>query len=158
MTGEPSHPSPPHYWPSEPPNGYRGQLTTAFQTDLRDRREGLGLADCRFYHSTTLEGGDVVAGAWDLRTNEAAYLGNVPFARRRVLEIGPASGGLTFYMEHEGAEVTTFDVGFDCFPDVLPQPGIDTGQRRRELLAFIEEVQNAWWYLHRDRSSSVKAA
>ncbi len=46
------------------------------------------------------------------------YLGKVDFAGQRVLEIGPASGFLTFEMEKRGAEVVSVEVtdehGWDC--------------------------------------------
>ena len=62
------------------------------------------LADCYFYHTMELPGRGVIEGQdWDLRGRVDEYLGNVDFAGQRVLEIGPASGFLTFEMEKRGA-------------------------------------------------------
>ena len=62
---------------------------------------------------------------WDLRGHESAYLGGVDLAGKRVLELGPATGYLTFYMERMGAEVVSFEAGFDVPIDTLPVKGED---------------------------------
>ena len=56
-------------------------------------------AACYFYHVIDVPGHCLMVGDWDLRGEVAKYLGNVSFAGQRVLEIGPASGFLTFEME-----------------------------------------------------------
>ena len=61
----------------------------------------------------------MLPGAWDLRGHEPAYLGGVDVAGKRVLELGPATGYLTFYMERMGAEVVSFEAGFDVSIDLL---------------------------------------
>ena len=88
-------------------------------------RTGLDLADCDFYHTVDLPGGGTVAGQWDLRGREADYLGHAPLAGRSVLEIGPASGHLSFWMESQGADVTAFDLGEDSPWDFVPFRGLD---------------------------------
>ena len=62
-------------------------------------RLGLTLEDCDFYHMVDIPGHGLVKGQWDLRGREADYLGAVPLNGRSVLEIGPASGHLSFWME-----------------------------------------------------------
>jgi hypothetical protein len=57
------------------------------------------VADCYFYHTVELPGYGVINGDWDLRRGVDDYLGKVAFAGQRVLEIGPASGFVTFEME-----------------------------------------------------------
>jgi len=61
------------------------------------------LNDCYFYHTVDVPGVGRVTGEWDLRAGVREYLGSVPFAGKRVLEIGPASGFLSFFMEREGS-------------------------------------------------------
>ncbi len=68
-------------------------------------RPAVGLEDCHFYHTMEVPGYGVIEGDWDLRAGVDAYLGGVSFANQRVLEIGPASGLLTFEMEKRGAAV-----------------------------------------------------
>ena len=67
------------------------------------------LQDCYFYHSMEIPGWGEVRGEWDLRGGEAAYLGNVDLKDKRVLELGAASGFLSFYMERQGADVVGYD-------------------------------------------------
>src|SRR5215208_3579534 len=78
--------------------------------------------DCHFYHWMEIPGHGLVGGDWDLRGAEAEYLGHVALAGLRVLEIGPASGGLTFHMESQGAEVVAVELppggGWDTVPHV----------------------------------------
>jgi hypothetical protein len=64
----------------------------------------------------------VTNGEWDLRRGVDEYLGNVSFAGQRVLEIGPASGFLTFEMEKRGAEVISVEVTARHGWDFVPYP------------------------------------
>lgn len=67
------------------------------------------LADCHFYHSMELPRHGTVHGDWDLRGRFDEYIGNVPIEGRTMLDVGTASGFLTFEAERRGAEVTSFD-------------------------------------------------
>lgn len=76
------------------------------------------IGDCHFYHAMEIPGfGPTPHPQWDLRGREATYLGNLPLAGRRVLEIGPASGHLTFWMESQGAEVVSVELAPDADSD-----------------------------------------
>ena len=146
-----------YHWPSFGPDGYLGQLSDEYQQALANERRELSRAECSFYHTVELPGGEVVPGPWDLRGREAEYLGNVDFSGRRVLEFGPASGQLTYFMERAGAQVVAFDVGYDRSIDLHPAPGnVDTRKLRLDHARMINEVQNSWWYLHRAYESSAK--
>jgi hypothetical protein len=145
-------------WPAFPPRGYLGQLDPAFQAKLASERASVELEDCSFYHTASLSNGDVVRGPWDLRGAESAYLGNINVAGDRVLELGPATGALTYYMEDEGAEVVSFDIGFDVCADILPKPGVDEREQQMSFMGMVAQVQNSWWYLHKDRGSRAKVA
>ncbi len=143
--------------PSYPPRGYLGQLEPAFQASLSKRREGADLSDFVWYHAFELPDGRVLPGAWDLRGHETAYLGGVDVAGKRVLELGPATGYLTFYMERMGAEVISFEAGFDVSIDMLPVKGRDDPEgKRRVMQDTIDRNHDAWWYLHRTLGSSAK--
>jgi SAM-dependent methyltransferase len=145
-------------WPAFPPPGYLGQLRPEFQRRLVAERAFVDLDDCDFYHSAQLPSGEVIDGAWDLRGGEVAYLGGVDLEGRRVLELGPASGYLTFHMEARGADVVGFDVGWDRSIDLLPRPGMELGWARMDAMRFIGAVQNSWWYLHHEFGSSARIA
>jgi hypothetical protein len=147
----------PARWPSFAPPGYLGQLREEYQRALADERAALTRSDCRFYQSVELPGGEVIEGPWDLRGRELEYLGGIDLAGRRVLELGPATGALTYFMEREGADVVSFDVGYDVSIDLYPAPGnADTRKLRHDHARKTNEVQNSWWYLHRAYASTAR--
>lgn len=81
--------------------------------------------DCYFYHTMDIPGHGTVAGEWDLRGREAAYLGNVDLKGKRVLEVGTASGHLCFAMERMGADVVGYDLSEKQDWDVVPYHALD---------------------------------
>ena len=113
------------------------------------------LEDCRFYHSMTLAEGEM-HGEWDLRGNPQGYLGGVNFQGRSVLEVGPASGFLTFHMEAQGAEVTCLEPPMSHLWDIVPFEGFDTDSWRREFTTSIEMVRNSFWYAHHQKKSRAR--
>ena len=143
--------------PYYPPTDYLGQLDPAFQEALSKRREGADLRDLVWYHTVELPDGRVFPGAWDLRGHEPEYLGGVDVGGARVLELGPAIGYLTYYMERQGAEVVAFEAGFDVSIDFLPVRGREDDEGRlRVMQETIDRNHDAWWYLHRAYGSSAK--
>lgn len=145
-------------FPTYAPPGYLGQLEPAFQRRLANEHAYVELDDCAFYHYSELSTGEVIPGPWDLRGGEDEYLGGVDVAGKRVLELGPATGHLSFHMDARGAEVVGFDVGWDVGVDILNIAGMDMVARRDGLMRYVGAVQNSWWYLRRDRQSSAKIA
>ena len=92
-------------------------------------RDVSALDGCAFYHLMDLPGVGTVGDHWDLRPTIDAYLGPVSFAGKRVLDVGSASGFLTFEMERRGADVVSFDIvdgaDWDCVP--FADPAFDAG-------------------------------
>jgi hypothetical protein len=113
------------------------------------------LEDCEFYHSFTLASGEVV-GQWDLRDNWQAYLGHIDFAGQSVLEVGPASGFLSFRMEHAGAQVTCLEPPMSYLWDVVPSKGVDIAAWRHDFSRRIDRVRNSFWYVHAEMKSAVR--
>jgi O-methyltransferase len=144
-------------WPRPAPAGYLGQLEPAFQADLGARTRDLALDECLFYHWTRLADGRVLQGFWDLLGGEEEYLGGVPLRGRRVLELGPASGWLTTWMDQQGADVVGFDIGWELTQDLMPLPGLDVARLGADFLARACLAQNAWWYLHHDHGLRARA-
>jgi len=109
------------------------------------------LTDCLFYHTIELPGVGVVDGDWDLRPVIRDYLGQYDFKGKRVLDMGTASGFLSFHCEQAGAaEVVSFDQS-DAHPmDLAPGWGNDPSGVRR--------VKNSYWFSHRALGSKVKVA
>lgn len=119
-------------------------------------RLGLRREDCHFYHTMDVPGVGVIDGDWDLRSTVDAYLGGVDLKGQRVLEIGPASGFLSFEMERRGAILTAIEVkdepGWDFvpFPDYVLNPLLEP---RREVMA---KLKNSWWFNHEAFKSQTK--
>jgi len=117
--------------------------------------KSIALEDCYFYHSVTLPAGEQI-GQWDLRRNTAAYLGGLTFQGRSVLEIGPASGFLSFYLEQQGASVTCIEPTLDRLWDAVPFAGADLAAWAMEFRQRIQKVRNAFWYGHALYGSRVR--
>lgn len=105
--------------------------------------------DCDFYHSLNIPGHGEVKGQWDLRGNEHDYLGRIDFRGKSVLEIGPASGYLTFWMERQGAKVTAFDLSEDHKWDFVPFAGIDLEALNAARKTHLQRLHNSWWFTRR---------
>jgi hypothetical protein len=114
------------------------------------------IEDGAWYHTFDFPGIGLVQGHQDFRGIEATYLGDVDFRGKRVLEIGPANGYLTFWMERNGADVVCIDV-----PDSHPWDSVKRtdrdwqtfmAERRRGLQAF----RNTFWLAHKLMGSRAR--
>jgi SAM-dependent methyltransferase len=105
--------------------------------------------DCGFYHTMEIPGHGLVEGQWDLRSGIDRYLGNVSFAGKRVLDVGTASGFLTFHVERAGADVVSYDLSPDDPWDVVPFAGTDLAAYAAERRAAIQKLNNGYWLCHR---------
>jgi hypothetical protein len=119
--------------------------------------ENVRLDECFVYHWFDTPDGKTIPGVWDLRKNWRKYLGNPDLKGKSVLEIGPASGFLTFKMENEGANVVCFDVAPNISPDVMPTPGLDHEAIRKQFARDTHSVRAAWWYFHKIFKSRATA-
>ena len=73
--------------------------------------DNISLEDCYFYHVMDIPGlNEPPKGSFDLRKGVDEYLGHVDFKNKTVLELGPASGFLTFHIEKMGGDVTSIDI------------------------------------------------
>ncbi len=112
--------------------------------------------DCYFYHTMDVPGVGRVTGEWDLRDGVREYLGGVSFGGKRVLEIGPASGFLSFHMEGEGADVVGFDLSEAQAWDVVPFARADWARFEAERRVHIRRLNNGYWFCHRARGSRAR--
>jgi O-methyltransferase len=115
------------------------------------------MADCYFYHTMELPGHGVIQGRdWDLRRGVDEYLGNVSFAGQHVLEIGPASGFLTFEMEKRGAEVISIEVTTEHGWDFVPY----SAKRLEEVFGprqiVMQQLKNSYWFSHAALQSKAR--
>lgn len=116
------------------------------------------ISQCYFYQTTELPGQGVVAGEWDLRDGLDDYLGRVDFRGKRVLDVGAASGFLTFAIEKAGAEVIAYDLSENHPWDIVPHRGradaaIDSARREH-----MRRINSSFWYCHRVFGSRAQLA
>jgi 2-polyprenyl-3-methyl-5-hydroxy-6-metoxy-1,4-benzoquinol methylase len=118
------------------------------------------LNECFFYHSMDIPKHGSVEGHWDLRGRESEYLGEVPFAGKRVLEVGPASGHLSFFMEREGAEVVSVDAADDYawefFWDIPQLAPTEITKRLASHRDMMRRLKNSYWFAHRAFKSKAR--
>ena len=107
------------------------------------------VTDCVFYHTMDLPGIGEVRGQFDLRGRERDYLGHVDLGGKRVLEVGPASGHLSLYMERQGAEVVSCDLSRDVPWDFVPFARVDHGAMLESVRHGIDRINNSYWLAHR---------
>lgn len=113
-------------------------------------------SSCYFYHTLDLPGG-TVPGTWDLRAGLDAYLGQVDVTGRRVLDVGAASGGLTFALEARGAEVISYDLADDGEWDLVPfAAGPQPHEYRADHQQMLARLHRSFWYAHRALASSAR--
>ena len=116
----------------------------------------IGIDECYFYHTMDIPGHGLVTGEWDLRGREGVYLGGIPLQGKRVLEIGAASGHLSFTMEKMGAEVVSYDLSERQEWDLVPYADGDKKAGIDERKRHIRRLNNGYWFAHRAFRSAAK--
>jgi SAM-dependent methyltransferase len=114
------------------------------------------LGQCTFYHTLDIPGVGEVAGVYDLRQCLDAYLGPIALQGRRVLEIGPGSGFLTFAMEQRGAEVVAIELAEDKPWDYVPYDSPLLAAWLEEQKATMRRMRNGFWFAHRRLGSKAR--
>ena len=126
---------------------------------------GISLDECEFYHTCEIPGIGLVTGQWDLRRGLTQYLGSYDFTSKRVLEIGPATGLLTFHMEKTAAEVVAIDLPLDLkLWDFVPYDRLRIGNNptpqgvelEQSFRAHIERIRNGFWLCHEKFKSRAR--
>lgn len=114
--------------------------------------------DCFFYHKMQLPDAGEVGVSWDVRPCIDDYLGQCDFQGKRVLDVGTASGYLTFEIEKRGADVVSFDMpSADNWNFVPHFKAGDVSNLRAVRGDSHRKLQNAYWYAHRQLNSNAKA-
>jgi SAM-dependent methyltransferase len=112
------------------------------------------LDDCYFYHTTELPEFGIQQGHWDLRGRFDDYIGQVDVDGKSVLDIGTATGFLSFEAERRGAtRVVSFDMSDIRQQTFVPFPNkrakYDPAGWRAEYSGWMERWKNAYWLCHR---------
>jgi hypothetical protein len=114
------------------------------------------LGQCYFYHTMDIPGYGLVEGPWDLREASGDYIGGVNLEGARVLEIGPASGFLTFFMESQGADVVSLELCANDAWDVVPYCNGEAEHRTLERKERLSRLNNSYWLCHKAYDSRAK--
>lgn len=112
------------------------------------------LEDCFFYHAMDLPGFGLVRAHWDLRGRFDDYVGGVEVAGKSVLDIGAATGFLSFEAEKRGAaRVLSFDMSDVRQQTFLPfKHKLYYRDPERWFQVYgheIEQWKNGYWLCHR---------
>ena len=112
------------------------------------------LEDCFLYHAMELPGFGLIPAHWDLRGRFDDYVGGVNVSGKSVLDIGTATGFLSFEAEKRGASrVVSFDQSDGAQQTFLPfKDKLYYRDRERwteQYRAEIERWKNAYWLSHR---------
>ena len=120
--------------------------------------DNISLEDSMFYHVMDIPGlSEPTKGDWDLRKGVDEYLGHLDFKDKTVLELGPASGYLTFHMEKLGAKVTSIDLSTEKDSwDIIPDCHHNWNIKGRDHMNGLKKVQNTFWYAHKAFNSKSK--
>jgi SAM-dependent methyltransferase len=112
------------------------------------------LDDCFFYHAMELPGFGLIPAHWDLRGRFDDYIGGIDLRGKSVLDVGTATGFLSFEAEKRGASrVVSFDQRDGARQQFLPFQEKayyrDHAIWAEEYRAEIERWKNAYWLAHR---------
>jgi SAM-dependent methyltransferase len=121
-----------------------------------EERSMPSLDECYFYHVMDIPGVGRVGGEWDLRGRVDDYIGRVDVSGRRVLDVGPASGFISFELEARGAEVVALELGEDSEWDIVPYAALDRVKLAAESREHLRRLTSGFWFAHRALGSHVR--
>ena len=120
---------------------------------------------CYFYHTMDVpssSGMKTHVGAWDLRGRYDDYLSNLNVHGKSVLDVGTATGWISFEVERRGAkEVVGLDMAGDVEPDLVPytflnRSTLDSSDRGAKVHEDEGDGRKGYWYCHTGYGSKVK--
>ena len=115
---------------------------------------------CWFYHTMDIPGEEPVIGTWDMRGKAHQYFGNVDLVGKSVLDVGTASGFLSFEAEKLGASKV---VGIDAWKGSIREmvPIRDYRENREKYRKMLDDsmiqMKKGYWYAHSRLGSKVQA-
>jgi len=107
-------------------------------------------SECYWYHTMRFPDGGAIEGTWDI-PDFSNYIGNYDLRNKTVLDVGAASGFITFNAERMGAAVTGLDARsaheFRRIPYAAALSYQDvTGWRRGWEADNLIPIKKSWWY------------
>ncbi len=119
--------------------------------------DNISLDDCEWYHIMEIPGVGLTDGIFDVREDINNIFGNLDFKNKKVLNLGPSTGYLSFEAERRGADVTSIDLSVDSEErDWAIKADEDW---RKDLTSFMSDERrrrNAFWYAHKALNSKSK--
>jgi SAM-dependent methyltransferase len=115
------------------------------------------LEDCEFYHTIDLPQFGTQEAQWDLRPTVDAYLSNIEYRGKTVLEVGTADGYLTFELEKRGADVVSYDLAEGMPYDAKPYHAVDVNVAQNLIAESVGRYKRAYWLGHRLFDSNAHA-
>jgi SAM-dependent methyltransferase len=119
-----------------------------------------GPHECRFYHTLELPISGIQHGQWDLRGRFADYTLGVSVKDKTVLDVGTASGFLSFEAEKRGATVVSVEAATTGCWDRLPFAQSlwfeDRQAWNASVADHLEGVKRSYWLAHREFGSHAQ--
>jgi SAM-dependent methyltransferase len=122
-----------------------------------------GPQECRFYHTLDLPVSGVQQGQWDLRGRFEDYTLDVALSGKSVLDVGTASGFLSFEAEKRGATVVSVEADSPARWDRLPfinrlaYKDRQAWNRDPVIQGNLEGLKRSYWLAHREFGSRARA-
>jgi hypothetical protein len=120
---------------------------------MNDLESFPSLESCDFYHVMDLPGFGTQGGpiSWDLRGRFDDYIAHLNIQGKAVLDVGAASGFLSFEAERSGAAtVTSFDVASADQYQYLPYPNADENRK------YFQTIRNSYVFAHHAFRSNAR--
>ena len=120
--------------------------------------DSIPLEDCEFYHVMDIPGlSEPPKGIFDLRKGVNEFLGHVDFKNKTVLELGPASGFLTFHIEKMGGDVTSIELDHKKYKwDIVKRVKHNWQEELNVFVKREKKMRNSYWYAHKAFNSKSK--
>jgi SAM-dependent methyltransferase len=116
--------------------------------------------ECFFYHTLELPVSGLQIGQWDLRGRFDDYTLGVPLAGKTVLDVGTASGFLSFEAEKRGATVVSVEAASTARWERLPfaQSLWFKDRSAWEAIAtdHLDSIKRSYWLAHRELGSQAR--
>ncbi len=115
-------------------------------------------SDCVFYHSMDLPISGSQDGHWDLRGRFDDYISRVPVSGKSVLDVGTASGFLSFEAEKRGATVISLDASSARLWDRVPFPEslhtLNYSAWLEQAEKYLDDIKRSYWLAYRELKSA----
>jgi SAM-dependent methyltransferase len=117
-----------------------------------------GVSDCVFYHSMDLPISVSQEGHWDLRGRFDDYISRISVGGKSVLDVGTASGFLSFEAENRGAKVVSIDAStamrWDRVPFIESMHALNYDAWFERVERYLDDIKRSYWLAHRELKSA----